>query len=67
MRRPTNEEMNDIDAVAEVVDGESDEEDDSNEESEDEEEEEDSDEDDGISLGNLTAEMGSESEEAEFD
>ena len=57
--------MNDIDAVAEVVDGESDEGDDSNEESEDEEE--DSDEDDGISLGNLTAEMGSESEEAEFD
>ncbi|KAL7455815.1 hypothetical protein ACHAWC_007336 [Mediolabrus comicus] len=57
-----DEEMNDIDAVAEVVDGESDEEDDSNED-----EEEDSDEDDGISLGNLTAEMGSESEEAEFD
>ena len=57
------EEMNDSDAVAEVVDGESDEERDSDEESEDDEE---SDDDNGISLGNLTEEMGSESEEAEF-
>ena len=58
------EEMNDSDAVAEVVNGESDEEGDSDEESEEEEDE--SDEDNGISLGNLTEEMGSESEEAEF-
>ena len=58
------EEMDDSDAVAEVVDGESDEDVDSDEESEEDEEE--SDEDNGISLGNLTDEMGSESEEAEF-
>jgi len=58
------EEVNDSDAVAEVVGGESDEEGDSDEESEGEEESED---DNGISLGNLTEEMGgSESEEAEF-
>jgi hypothetical protein len=56
--------MNDSDAVAEVVGGECDEEGDSDEESEVEEE---SDDDNGISLGNLTEEMGgSESEEAEF-
>lgn len=56
------EEMDDSDAVAEVMSGGSDEEEDGEEESE---EVEDSDEE-VISLGNLTDQMGSESEEAEF-
>ena len=61
-----DEMMNDSDAVAEVVDGESDDDDDEDSDEESEEDEEESDDDNGISLGNLTDEMGSESEEAEF-
>jgi hypothetical protein len=58
------EEVNDSDAVAEVVEGESDEEGDSNDDEEDIIDEEES--EDGISLDNLTEEICSESEEAEF-